>query len=114
MEKTLSWFIEPLDSHTNGVIARRLAELNEISDSTSQIALDDKGIERSVYRVKDHKRILEFYKSKMQFQLKFAVYTRMGIDAPLKESVIDSNEFKRAKKTKKIIGKSGLKKTNVN
>ena len=102
MGKTISWFIEPLDSKTNEIIARRLAEVNEISDSTSQLTPDDKGIEHSVYQVKDHKRILEFCKSKNQFQLKFKVYTRSGIDDPIKESVIDSDEFKRAKKQKKI------------
>jgi hypothetical protein len=113
MGKTVTWFIEPLDSHTNEIIARRLAELNEIADTTSQNTLDDKGIERSVYQVKNHKRMLEFHKSKTQFQLKFKVYTRIGLDAPLKESVIDSDEFKRARKQKKIIGKSGFKKTSA-
>lgn len=110
MEKTTGWFIKPLNSHTNEIIARRLAELNEIADSSNQGLLDDKGNEHSVYQVKDHKRILEFYKSKVQFQLKFKVYTRTGIDAPLRESVIDSDAFKRAKKQKKILNKSGLKK----
>lgn len=113
MEKKLTWFIEPLDSHTNEIIARRLAELNEIADSTSQTALDNKGRDHSVYQVKEHKRVLEFDKSKSQFQLKFKIYTRIGIDAQLKESVIDSDEFKRAKKTKKIIGKSGFKKASA-
>ena len=114
MEKTVAWFIEPLNAQTNEIIARRLAELSEISDSTSQITLDDKGIERSVYQVKNHKRLAEFYKSKTQFQLKFNVYTRIGIDAPLKESLIDTEEFRRAKKQKKIIGKTGFKKAIVN
>lgn len=113
MEKKISWFIEPLDSHTNAIIARRLAELNEISDSTSQIALDDKGIEHSAYQVKNHQRILEFYKSKNQFQLKFKVYTRTGIDMPIKESVIDTEAFSRDKKTKKIVKKLGLKKIGI-
>ncbi|MFZ4632536.1 MAG: hypothetical protein ACOYL8_05080 [Patescibacteria group bacterium] len=102
MEKTTAWFIEPKDSHTNEIIARRLAEVNEIADSTNQIIEDDKGIEHSVYQVKNHQRILEFCKSKNQFQLKFKVFTRPVIDGPLKESVIDSEEFKRAKKQKKI------------
>lgn len=106
MEKTCSWFIEPKDSHTNEVIARRLAELNEIADSANQIIEDDKGIEHSVYQVKNHQRILEFCKSRKQFQLKFNVFTRTGINAPLKESVIDSDEFKSAKKQKKIIKKT--------
>lgn len=110
MEKECKWFIEPNDSYTNEIIARRLAEVNEIADSTNTVIADDKGIEHSVYQVKDHKRILEFCKSKNQFQLKFKVFTRTGIDAPLKESVIDSDEFKRAKKQKKIINLSGAKK----
>ena len=102
MGKACSWFIEPLDPHTNEIIARRLAELNEIADSSNQVVEDDKGIEHSVYQVKDYKRILEFCKSKKQFQLKFKIYTRTGIDAPLKESVIDTDEFKRAKKQNSV------------
>ena len=102
MEKECKWFIEPNDSYTNEIIARRLAEVNEIADSTNTVIEDDKGIEHSVYQVKNHQRILEFCKSRNQFQLKFKVYTRTGIDAPLKESVIDSPEFKKAKKKKEI------------
>lgn len=110
MRKTCAWFIEPNDAHTNEIIARRLAEVNEIADSANQVIEDDKGIEHSVYQVKNHQRILEFCKGKKQFQLKFKVYTRIGIYAPIKESVIDSDEFKSAKKQKKIISQSGIKK----
>jgi hypothetical protein len=84
--------------------------LNEIADSSNQTLYDDKEIEHSVYQLSSHQRVLEFYKSKSQFQLKFKIYTRIGLDAYIKESVIDSEEFKRAKKQKKIISKSGLKK----
>jgi hypothetical protein len=110
MKKKCFWFIEPRDARTNEIIARRLAELNEIADSMNQNLKDDKGREHSVYQIKDHKRILEFYKSKDQFQLKFNIYTRTGIDAPLKKSFIDFEEFKRAKKKRKIIKKAFLKK----
>lgn len=105
--KTIAWFIEPLNPHTNEVIARRLAELNEIADSASQLMGDDKGKEHSVYRLVSHQRALEFYKSKSKFQLKFKVYTKTG-SAPLRESVIDSDEFKRKRKIGKEIKKIGL------
>ena len=111
MEKQkIAWFIEPLNPHTNEVIARRLAELNEVSDSASQLMIDDKGKEHSVYQLVSHQRVLEFFKSRVKFQLKFKAYTRTGISAPLKESVIDSEAFKRAKKKKqaqKTIKKAG-------
>lgn len=105
--KKIAWFIEPLNPHTNEVIARRLAELNEIADSASQLMEDDKGKEHSVYRLVSHQRALEFYKSKTKFELKFKVYTKTG-SAPLRESVIDSEAFKRKKKIKKAIKKAGL------
>ena len=105
--KNIAWFIEPLDPHTNETIARRLAELNEVADSASQLMEDDKGREHSVYRLISHQRALEFYKSKSKFQLKFKVYTKTG-SAPLRESVIDSDEFKRKKKIRKAIKKAGL------
>lgn len=107
MEKKIAWFIEPLDPHTNQVIARRLAELNEIADSSSSIQIDNNGKEHSVYQLSSHQRISEIYKSKQEFQLKFKVYTKTG-SAPLRESVIDSDEFKRKKKTKKLIKRAGL------
>lgn len=105
--KNIAWFIEPLDPHTNETIARRLAELNEVADSASQLMEDGKGREHSVYRLISHQRALEFYKSKSKFQLKFKVYTKTG-SAPLRESVIDSDEFKRKKKIRKAIKKAGL------
>jgi hypothetical protein len=107
-EKKMAWFIEPLSPQTNEVIARRLAELNEIADSASQLMTDDKGKEHSVYRLISHQRVLEFCKSKSKFQLKFKVYTKTSSSAPLKESVIDSEAFKRKKKVKKTIKKAGL------
>lgn len=105
--KKIAWFIEPLNPHTNEVIARRLAELNEIADSANQLVEDDKGKEHSVYRLVSHQRTLEFYKSKNKFQLKFKVYTKTG-SAPLRESVIDSEGFKRKKKVRQAIKSAGL------
>ena len=113
MEKKISWFIEPMGSKTNAIIARRLAELNEIADSPNQMLVDDKGKPHPVYQLVSHQRALEFYKSKTQFQLKFKVYTRIGLDSPLRESVIDTEEFRRDKKAKKIIKRYGLKKTGL-
>lgn len=107
--KKIAWFIEPLDSHTNQVIARRLAELNEIADSTNSVQMDVDGREHSVYQLSSHQRVTEVCKGRQEFQLKFKVYTKTG-SAPLRESVIDSDEFKRKKKQKKIISKAGLKK----
>lgn len=99
----INWYIEPIGAFTNETIARRLAELNEIADSSNQLQLDNLGQEHSVYQLSSHKRVLEFYKSKSQFQLKFKIYTKTGPSAPIRESVIDSNEFKRAKKIRKFV-----------
>ncbi|MFA5131541.1 MAG: hypothetical protein WC467_03900 [Patescibacteria group bacterium] len=107
-EKNTQWFIEPLGSHTNQVIARRLSELNEIADNM-QIEINDvNGEPHSVYKVESHKQVLELYKSQDDFQLKFNVYTRRTIDGPITQSVIDTKEFKRSKQTKKNVKKVGM------
>ncbi len=107
-EKATSWFVEPIGSHTNQVIARRLSELNEIADNMELVINDIYGEPHSVYKVESHKQVLELYKSQDDFQLKFNVYTRRTIDGPITQSVIDTKEFKRSKKTKKNVKKIGI------
>lgn len=103
--KQTSWFIEPIGAHTNRVIARRLADLNEIADNSQLQIKDVNGAPHSVYRVESHKLILEFYKSQAEFELKFNVYTRDTLDGPITQSLIDTKEFKQRKNQKKIMKK---------
>ncbi len=107
--KTISWFIEPIGGHTNEVIARRLAELNEIADSANLTLNDSQGTEHSVYQLSSHKRVLEFCKSQKQFQLKFNIYTRVGLHGNLHLSLIDTDEFKQARRSRRVLKKAGLK-----
>lgn len=106
--KKIDWFIEPIGAFTNEIIARRLADLNEIADSSNQLLFDNMDLEHSVYQLSSHKRVLEFYRSKSQFQLKFKIYTRTGSNAPIKESVIDSDEFALAKKKRMLLEIPGV------
>jgi|GEM_PF-1782306 len=108
-DKTSSWFIEPLGGHTNEIIARRLAELNEIADSANLTLNDNQGVEHSVYQLSSHKRVLEFCKSQKQFQLKFNIYTRVGLHGSLHLSLIDTDEFKQARRSRRALKKAGLK-----
>lgn len=101
--KTTYWFIEPIGAHTNQIIARRLSELGEIPDSPNQVIRDNFGKEHSVYSLVSHKRVLEFYKSQDEFQLKFDVYTRETLDGPITQSLIDTKEFKKSQMEKKNL-----------
>lgn len=106
--KKTYWYIEPLSPETNEIIARRLAELNEIADSPCQELKDDKNKAHSVYHLISHQRVLEFYKSEKKFKLKFNVYTRTTTDGPIRISVIDTENFKEHKRAVKVLKKLGV------
>ena len=76
IESKAHWYVEPIGSYTNQVIARRLAELDELVVGTNQSMKDADGQERSVFEVPNYSFITELYKSKADLALKFNVYTR--------------------------------------
>ncbi len=70
------WYVKPIGSHTNEVIARRLAEITELTVGTNQSMKDTLGIEHSVFEVPSYAFITELQKSKADLGLKFDVFTR--------------------------------------
>ncbi len=70
------WYVKPIGSHTNEVVARRLAELAELTVGTNLSMKDNNGDEHSVFEVPSYAFITELQKSKVDLELKFDVYTR--------------------------------------
>lgn len=70
------WYVEPIGSHTNQVIARRLAELDELAARTHQSIKDKQGQEHSVFEVPKYSFITELCKSAADLDLRFNVYNR--------------------------------------
>jgi hypothetical protein len=86
------WFVEPLDSHTNEVIAR-LLEQDMGADLTT--ITDEHGETKEAFIV-EHKHIQALENSKKQQNLRFRKYNRKGKDGKIREW-----KFTGKKKTRK-------------
>jgi len=108
-ESKAHWFIEPIGSHTNQVIARRLAEITEVVAGINQSMKDNLGVEHSVFEVPSHVFITELQKSAADLELKFFVYTRALNHGPIKLWLFGKKKTKSDKvsdaqaKLKKLI-----------
>ncbi len=78
MEKTIySWYVEPLDGHTNEVIARRLASSRAVFNNYLFPEMKDNyGLTHSVWLAPDYNFISALYKSQNDLALKFNVFSQ--------------------------------------
>lgn len=102
IESKTYWYIEPIGSHTNQVIARRLAELTEVSAGTNQSMKDNNNQEHSVFEVPSYSFITELYKSAADLELKFNVYTRAFNHGPIRLWLFGNNKTKKDKELNKV------------
>ncbi len=80
-KRSIFWFVEPLDSHTNEIMARHLSSLGNLID---QSGLKDKeGKSHFVYEVPDYSVVTRFLNDKKKFGLKFEVYYRQTNYGPI-------------------------------
>ncbi len=68
-----SWFIEPLDSYTNGVIARELSGEN----FEREILCGDK-VKRNLWRCASYDIIAKLLRRKNDINVKFNIFVREG------------------------------------
>jgi len=86
MKKAYEWYLEPLDSFTNDVIARRLITRNgDSEDDRALRMIDTESKVHSVWAV-DHPFVAQIQKSKRSFSqpLRFNVFNRRGSYGPLR------------------------------
>jgi hypothetical protein len=97
MSKKIStdWFVEPLDSHTNEIIAKNLAAVNKVDENVDVI--DASGESHSVFQVEDHSFVTRLYKDKRKFSLNFNVYYRQGKNSKLRPWRFEENKIKKGK-----------------
>lgn len=107
MGKTVvtEWFVEPCDSHTNEVIAKNLAALNQIDTHAS--LYDSDGFSHSVFQVEDHSFITRLYKDRYKFALRFNIFFRQGKYDKLHPWRFEENKSKKEKRVKKLLAKKG-------
>ena len=72
MARNYTWFVEPLDSHTNKVFSDELLEEDFYRDLVCQ-----SGIRRNLWRC-SWKSVSEFWNSKNDLGLRFKVYSQEG------------------------------------
>jgi hypothetical protein len=107
MGKTVvtEWFVEPCDSHTNEVIAKNLAALNQIDTHAS--LYDSDGFSHSVFQVEGHSFITRLYKDRHKFSLRFNVFSRQGRNGKLNPWKFEESKAKKEKRAKKLEIKKG-------
>jgi|GEM_PF-966338 len=115
IESKAHWYIEPIGSHTNKVIAQRLAELDELTVGTNQSMKDNLGAEHSVFEVPGYSFVTEMHKSAADLELKFFVYTRVLDYGPIKLWLFGKKKTESGKvsdveiKLKKLVERKGGK-----
>jgi len=72
MSQDYSWYVEPLDSHTNEVLAR------ELDDCWSDELKDGDGRFHQVWRCPDYSFITRLRQSRDNLQIDFVIYSRKG------------------------------------
>lgn len=87
------WFVEPLDANTNEIIAKFLANLNQVDENHA--LTDSSGAERSVFQVSNYALVARLYKDRFKFSLKFKVYTRQGRYSLLRPWFFDEPKYKK-------------------
>src|SRR5680860_1915618 len=93
------WFVEPNDAHTNEIVAKNLAALNQVDE---HLALKDvNGADHSVFQVENHSFITRLYKDRQKFSLKFNVFYRQGNNSLLRPWNFEENKKKKVENEKK-------------
>ncbi len=99
------WYLEPIDAHTNEVIAKRLSAVNQVDENFA--LTDSEGREISAFHIEKYAFIQEMYDNRQKFALRFKVYSRQGKNGQLK--IWEFGDKKPAKK----IDLDNLKGKNV-
>lgn len=99
------WYLEPIDAHTNEVIAKRLSAVNQVDENFA--LTDSEGREISAFQIEKYSFIQEMYDNRQKFALRFKVYSRQGKNGQLK--IWEFGDKKPAKK----IDLDNLKGKNV-
>ncbi len=81
MQKTY-WYVEPIDAHTNEVIAKRLLAVNQFNENFALI--DSEGREISVFQIEKYAFVQELYDNRSKFSLRFKVYSKKGRNGQLR------------------------------
>ena len=105
-KSTYEWFVEPHDSHTNKVIAERLATLNMLTDPACQELKDKKGNDHTVFIVPGYPFINSLNHSKSNLNLRFKVFGRKNKNNPIEEPIFESRKRINLKPKRKEGGKS--------
>lgn len=71
-----TWYVEPLDSHTNKIIANLLLSISELSENFQM--LDSLGEHRNVYHLKSYELVSRLKKDRLNLSLKFNIFTKKG------------------------------------
>lgn len=101
IKRTYTWYIEPLDSHTNGVIGQQLAELAEESFCPKIICGDKK--QHDLWRC-SYEFVLSLINSKDSLGLKFKVWGSTGRYGKIvKKTFLFSFKWRNKKKTKTAL-----------
>ena len=94
---TVEWYVEPIGSHTNKVVADFLTSKEELVVGSHANLKDNKKKEHSVYRMPDYFSITALYKSKVTLGLTFNVFSRFKNYGPIRLWIF--GEKKKSKKS---------------
>jgi hypothetical protein len=110
-KEVCQWFIEPLDAHTNEVIANELLR-RSIFDGASFELRDKGGAAHQLFYVPAHHYISDFSSARQKFGLKFKVWRRFSDNETIKLWTFErqSNPVKREAKPSRTAGTSRSKK----
>lgn len=103
-EPSITWFVEPLDAHTNEIIAKNLLALSRLDENIS--LADSEGKEHSVYQVENHFFVSRLYKDKRQLSLRFNVYTVRSHGGPLRPWKFEEPKYKEQRQAGKKAKKA--------
>lgn len=78
------WFLEPLDAHTNKVVANFLSSISCLEENILSSVVTEKG-EIMAFQMRDYRDISYFLRSKDSLNLRFRIYNRRGNQAQLRQ-----------------------------
>ncbi len=80
-KRNIFWFVEPLDSSTNEIMARYLSLLGHLAEKAG--FNDKESTNHFVYEVPGYSVISRFLNDKKKFALKFRIYYRQRNHGPI-------------------------------
>jgi len=91
-KRQYTWFLYPLDGHTNEAISQRLGEENIQSDQ-----LCEDGVKRNIWQCENYSLVAEMLRNKIQGSFKFDIYKREGKHGKIKQWKFSSKKKKNKK-----------------